>query len=326
MPSIINAEKKIATWLYLCCFMVFAMAVVGAVTRLTESGLSMVEWRPLMGWIPPLAEQEWQRVYGLYRESPEFAHKHSWMEIGDFKKIFFWEWFHRLIGRLIGVVYAVPLLWFWIKGQIPAGYKWKLSGLLLLGGAQGVLGWYMVTSGLIDRPDVSHFRLAAHLALALLIFALMWWVALTLREHKTPLVAVSRFSLLHGLTALGLLSVTIIWGAFTAGLDAGMIYNSFPLMDQSFMPPEPLNILKEQSWVQFTHRWLAVLTGLTILLFAWRTRLWPPAIMVSLQIGLGIATLLGQVPVPLAALHQAGAIVLLALMLQALRKVKNGLS
>lgn len=313
-----TTERKIILWLYACCFMVFAMAVIGAITRLTESGLSMVEWRPLIGWVPPLNEQDWQHVYGLYKQSPEFIHKHHWMALADFKKIFFWEWLHRLWGRLIGLVYALPLLWFWANKQIRPGYSWKFFGLLLLGGAQGILGWWMVKSGLVDRPEVSHFRLAAHLALALLLFSLLWWIALGLKTNKSS----GRLSV-HGLLSLILLSATILWGAFTAGLDAGLIYNSFPLMDNSFTPAGQASLssmVHEQGWVQFTHRWLAVTAGLVIIGFAARMKDFALAGMVIIQIGLGIATLLTQVFIPLAALHQAGALILLALLLRALHK------
>jgi len=333
-----SESKQIIIWLYICCFMIFAIAVIGAVTRLTESGLSMVEWRLLLGTLPPLSEEEWQRVYALYKQSPEFQHKHNWMALSDFKHIFFREWFHRLWGRLTGLVYAVPLLWFWLRGQIPPGYKWKLLGLLLLGGLQGLLGWYMVKSGLVDRPEVSHYRLAAHLTLALLIFSLMWWVILDLKRTRgledsrtgsvrfsnPPVLQSSRPPLLYGWLTFGLLSITIIWGAFTAGLDAGMVYNSFPLMNGSFLPPEniyPLFILEQHGWVQFTHRWLAVTTLLLILGLAFRTKDFALAGMAILQVGLGISALLSQVWIPLAALHQAGAIVLLALLLRAVHRL-----
>ncbi|MCB9990518.1 MAG: COX15/CtaA family protein [Rhodospirillales bacterium] len=328
-------HKNIQIWLYTVCFMIFAMAVIGAVTRLTESGLSIVEWRPVTGFLPPLSEQEWQRVYELYKQSPEFRHKHYWMEIGDFKRIFFWEWLHRLWGRLIGVVFALPLLFFAITKQIPKGYGWKLGGLFLLGGAQGALGWWMVKSGLVDIPSVSHFRLAAHLGLALIVFSLTFSVALSIQS--SPLSASlpsprkrgdkgGRGLLMHAGGMLFLLSLTIIWGAFTAGLDAGLVYNSWPLMNGSFTPPEQFNIssiIENHGWVQFTHRWIAFLTGAGILVLALRTRDRALGIMVVIQIALGIMTLLTQVMIPLAALHQAGAIILLALLLRNLFQITN---
>lgn len=303
--------RPLIIWLYACCFMVFAMAVIGAVTRLTESGLSITEWKPVMGALPPLNEAAWEKEFALYQQSPEFAQKHHWMELADFKKIYFWEWLHRLWGRSIGIVYALPLLWFAVRRQIPAGYGWKLAGLLALGGLQGVVGWWMVKSGLIDRPSVSHFRLATHLGLALLLFGLLYWIALDLKRQYVP-----RRQPLSWL-ALALLAVTIIWGAFVAGLDAGLIYNTWPLMNGSFLPPEALqDFLHQHAWVQFTHRWLAVAAGLMVLHVAAKGRDIALGGMVLVQIGLGIATLLTQVMLPLAALHQAGAIILLALLLR----------
>lgn len=318
----ITPEKKaIVYWLYACCFMVFAMAVIGAVTRLTESGLSITEWKPVSGALPPLTHEAWERQFALYRQSPEFAQKHFWMELGDFQKIFFWEWLHRLWGRTIGLVYALPLLWFWVRKKIPDGYKLKLLGILALGGLQGVIGWWMVASGLIDRPSVSHFRLAAHLLLALVIFSAMWWTALDLNTSPHGGEVRVRGRKMQGWIALFLLLLTITWGAFTAGLDAGMVYNTFPLMDGRFTPPGMPDALHDHGWVQFTHRWLAITTGLSILAFAWREKDGALAAMVFVQITLGITTLLSQVYIPAAAAHQAGAIILLALLL---RRIQDG--
>lgn len=318
-------------WLYLCCFMIFAMAIIGAITRLTESGLSMVEWRPVTGWIPPLSAAEWDRVYGLYRDSPEFLHKHHWMEIDDFKRIFFWEWLHRLWGRLIGLAYALPLLWFAMRRRLPPGYGMKFAGVLALGGLQGAAGWWMVASGLIDRPSVSHFRLATHLGLALILFAAVWWLALDLRRARRNGTAVPASFCLkrHGLIALALVAVTIVWGAFVAGLDAGLIYNSFPLMGGRVLPPETFHggsLLHDHAWVQFAHRWLAVAAGIAVLALALRTKDRALAVMIVAQVGLGIATLLTQVLLPLAALHQAGAIAVLALLLRRLHAMTGASS
>jgi cytochrome c oxidase assembly protein subunit 15 len=309
--------RPLIIWLHICCFMVLSMAVIGAVTRLTESGLSITEWKPVMGALPPLNETAWQDEFTKYQQSPEFQKKHHWMELSDFKKIYFWEWLHRLWGRAIGLVYALPLLWFWARKQIPPGYGWKFTGLLALGGLQGFVGWWMVKSGLIDRPSVSHFRLATHLGIALVLFAGLFWLAL---DIKRKYIAVRQpLSWL----ALALLAVTIIWGAFVAGLDAGMIYNTFPLMNGSFLPPEPLqDFLHQHAYIQFTHRWLATGTGLLILFLAARRRDWPLGLMVCLQIALGITTLLTQVLIPLAAAHQAGAVILLALMLRHIHRAK----
>lgn len=319
-----TASKQIIYWLYACCFMVFAMAVIGAITRLTESGLSIVEWKPVMGALPPLNETEWERVFALYRETSEFKYQHSWMTLDDFKTIYFWEWFHRLWGRLIGLVYALPLTYLWLRGMVPRGYKLRLLGLLALGGLQGVIGYWMVVSGFVDRTDVSHYRLAVHLSLALLIFALLFWTALDLkgteRKHVRP--AIERF----GWVCLALLSVTIIWGAFVAGLNAGQLYNTFPDMDGNLMPQEQFNIssfIEQHGWVQFFHRWIAMLTGLCLIGFAVRVQNYFLGAMVFVQIGLGIATLLSQVMIPLAAAHQAGAVILLALLLREIHKLKG---
>lgn len=321
-PAPTSPDNAVYRWLLLCCFMIFAMAVIGAVTRLTESGLSITEWKPVTGALPPLSETAWHHQFDLYKQSPEYAAKHFWMELSDFKKIFFWEWLHRLWGRLIGLVYALPLCWFLLRKQIPKHDVWKYVGLLALGGAQGFMGWFMVQSGLIDRPSVSHFRLAAHLALALLLFSCMWWLAMSLRDHATP--RASSIVKTYGWFCLLLLSATIIWGAFVAGLDAGMIYNTFPHMGAGLIPPDFGNIHSSPPGVQFTHRLLAITTFCAILLLAWLRRTDRAALFLAatafLQVGLGISTLLTQVDIGLAALHQAGAIILLALLLTVLRR------
>ncbi|HEU4838428.1 MAG TPA: COX15/CtaA family protein [Micavibrio sp.] len=339
-----HPRRAIGNWLFFTAFMVFAMAVIGAVTRLTESGLSMVEWKPLIGAIPPLSMAEWDRVFGLYKQTPEFIHKNSWMELTDFQRIFFWEWLHRLWGRVIGLVFALPLAWFWIKGQIPQGYKGKFLGVLALGGLQGVMGWFMVMSGLVDRPDVSHYRLAAHLLLALVIFCVLLWLAFDIKALSPPgrglgegaaaQQAMTSPSPLpspqgerefcqkrHGWISFALLAVTITWGAFTAGLDGGMLYNTWPVMDSHWAPPEVfrhLGFLNEPGGVQFIHRWLAIAAFVAIMSFGWRFKNFPLILMAFLQVGLGIGTVLSQAAIPIAALHQAGAMVLLGLLVKQL--------
>jgi cytochrome c oxidase assembly protein subunit 15 len=250
----------VAYWLFFTCFMVGAMAVIGAITRLTESGLSIVEWHVFKDMMPPLHQAEWERLFAVYQTTPEYLKINHGMSLEGFKQIYFWEWFHRLWGRLIGVVYALPLVFFWLKNMIPQGYKGKLLFGLLLGGLQGFMGWYMVASGLVDRPDVSHYRLAAHLGLAFVIFGYLYWLALSIRNK--PSSQIYSFCLMrHGIIALVFLTVTIIWGAFTAGLEAGMIYNTWPLMGGQFTPPEALtSITESHAWVQFSHRWLAAIT------------------------------------------------------------------
>jgi cytochrome c oxidase assembly protein subunit 15 len=326
--------KALVLWLSCSAGFVFAMIVVGAITRLTESGLSMVEWRPLMGALPPLNEEEWHRVFTLYKASPEYTAKNFWMSLEDFKRIFFWEWFHRLLGRTIGLVYALPLLYFWVRGMVPQGFKLRLLALLALGGAQGLMGWVMVQSGLVDRPSVSHFKLAAHLSLALLIFSLLVWNALNLRGVKPAPHTALR---LHAKIALGFVICTILWGAFTAGLDAGLVYNeTFPKMGRHWIPPEIfghgpawLALLEKPEGVQFLHRWLAVTTVLVIsslwlhgYLKGYQTLAFHLlAVMVLVQFMLGLWTLLSGVWISAAALHQSGAVLLLTLLIINLKKL-----
>lgn len=322
----IPAQRSVSLWLYGCCALIFLMVIVGAITRLTESGLSMVEWKPLIGAVPPLNEAEWTRVFELYQQSPEFQQKNFWMGLEDFKRIFFWEWFHRLLGRLIGVVYALPLAWFWVRGKLPQGSKLKLLGLFFLGGAQGAMGWFMVKSGLVDNPAVSHYRLAAHLGLAFVLYALILWMALKLdpkvkRKIEVPCAVIKHFWIMTGF-----IIVTILWGAFTAGLDAGLIYNeTFPQMGGQWVPPEVKDahsLIETPAGVQFVHRWLAIVTMLVILNFWHQMRrrkinfaaTEALGAMAIVQAGLGISTLLSGVFIALAVMHQAGALIIITLL------------
>lgn len=227
-------KPAIFWWLIATAAMIFLMAVIGAVTRLTESGLSMVEWRPLIGALPPLNEAEWQRVFSLYQQSPEFQKVNAWMDLAEFKKIFFWEWLHRLWGRAIGLVFAIPLIYFIVRKHLSGDLIWKAIALFILGGSQGVLGWYMVQSGLVDRPSVSHFRLAAHLSLAFVLYGLTVSLAVTVYQRLKNMPAQTLFK--PGLITLALVTITVIWGAFVAGLDGGLIYNEWPQMGGQFMP------------------------------------------------------------------------------------------
>lgn len=330
----------LARWLFACCGLVFLMVMIGAITRLTESGLSITEWRPVTGALPPLSNDEWERIFALYKQSPEFLKKNAWMQLADFKTIFFWEWLHRLLGRLIGLAYALPLLWFWMTNRIPQGYKAKLLGVFILGGLQGALGWYMVQSGLIDQPAVSHYRLAAHLALAFLIFGAMLWLGLSLRNRENNRGHAVLF--VHGLVTLAFLATTIVWGAFTAGLDAGLIYNdSFPKMGGAWLPPDLwhldpawLNFFENHAGVQFTHRWLAMGT-LAMIAGFWshgvmKKNTFPAFHMLmatgALQLSLGIVTLLSHVWLPAAVLHQAGALTTFGLLLACLHRLRPGAS
>jgi cytochrome c oxidase assembly protein subunit 15 len=325
-------NRAIAVWLLACCAMIFLMVVIGGVTRLTESGLSITEWKPVTGVMPPLSEAEWQAEFAKYQQIPEYKQVHFTMTLAEFKGIYFWEYLHRLWGRLIGVVFAVPLIWFGLRRMIPLDLAPKLVGLFALGGLQGFMGWYMVKSGLVDRTDVSQYRLVAHLGLAVVIYAAMLWVALGLLVSEPMAVAFAR--LRHGASALVVLVfLTLLSGGFVAGLDAGLTYNTFPLMDGRYVPAgyaqlEPfwLNWFENVTAVQFDHRVLAETTfcaAVALWIFGRRSLVPGPArtalhcvlAAACLQVTLGISTLLLVVPIPLAAAHQAGAILLLTTVL-----------
>ncbi|MFV3130775.1 COX15/CtaA family protein [Niveispirillum sp. KHB5.9] len=338
-----SGHRAVANWLLLCAGMVFVMAIIGAITRLTESGLSITEWKPITGALPPLNEAQWLAEFEKYKQIPEYQILNRGMGLEDFKQIFFWEWFHRLWGRLIGVVFALPLAWFAVKGQVTRAMLPKLVGLFLLGGLQGFIGWFMVQSGLSVRTDVSHYRLAMHLAMALILYALLIQAGLGMR-HPGAIHRPERDDLRrHGWAAMALVSVTVVWGAFVAGLDAGFAYNTWPLMNGDFAPPEMwtlspgwLNLLENTAAVQFTHRWLAIVTALAILSYAWRVgqradlpdvaksaALWL-ALGIGGQVVLGITTLLHMVPVPLGAAHQGGALVVIALLIRSIHTLRRG--
>lgn len=334
--------RAVSVWLFICAGMVFAMAIIGAITRLTESGLSMTEWRPLIGALPPTSEAEWNRVFDLYRETPEYRFVNAGMTLEEFKTIFFWEWLHRLWGRLIGLVFAVPFIVLWVSGTIRRAGRgrqltWTLFGLLVLGGLQGLMGWVMVQSGLVDRPSVSHYRLAAHLGLAFLIFGLLIWVALSVRDGDRVQNAPESIRR-HGWIALALTAATVLWGAMVAGLNAGLAYNSFPLMNGSVLPSEALaltpawlNAFDNTAMVQFIHRWLAVVTAIVVLGLAFRAGQLPSCrslasllgIAVIVQVGLGITTLLLEVPITVATFHQAGALVVTGVLVALLHRFRS---
>lgn len=325
------AERAIALWLLACCAMILLMVVIGGVTRLTESGLSITEWRPVAGVVPPLGEAQWAAEFARYKEIPQYRAIHPDMTLAEFKSIFFWEYLHRLWGRLIGVVFAVPFLWLLLRGRVPRRLAPRLAGLFVLGGLQGLLGWYMVKSGLSGRIEVSQYRLAAHLAAAAIIYGAMLWVALDLLwPSPAPARDPRQGALRHGVSAvLCLVFLTLVAGAFVAGLRAGYVYNSFPLMDGRWAPAEYWQLAPwYRNWfenlaaVQFDHRVLAETTW-TVIAGLWlqarrldlprgvRMALHMLLLMASIQAGLGIATLLLVVPLPLAVLHQGGAILLL---------------
>ncbi|MBM3531952.1 MAG: heme A synthase [Alphaproteobacteria bacterium] len=324
-----GASRPVVVWLVLAAAMVFIMAVIGAITRLTESGLSMVEWRPLIGALPPLSEADWQRLFAEYRATPEFRKLNAWMQLDDFKTIFWWEYIHRLWGRLIGLVFALPLAWFWWRDRLPSWLKPWLLLALALGGLQGIVGWWMVASGLVDAPHVSHYRLAAHLGLAVLVYGLL--LALAERLVPAPLLPASRGLRRMSASLIAFAFVVILSGALVAGLDAGLVYDTFPLMGGQWIPDEVRladdvgTFLSTPAAVQFLHRWLAKLLALGIFVFwgmARRESLAPAqripldvlAAMAAVQVGLGILTLLFHVPVSLATAHQAGALILFGLL------------
>ncbi|TDJ34760.1 MAG: heme A synthase [Gammaproteobacteria bacterium] len=314
-------NRKVATWLLVCCALVFIMVVLGGVTRLTGSGLSMVDWRPVLGALPPMSDQAWQKTFEMYQQTPEFAKVNSHMEVDDFKGIFWLEYLHRLLGRTIGIVFLVPFLVFAWRGYIRKQEWPKYSLMFVLGGMQGVLGWYMVKSGLVDNPHVSQYRLVAHLVAAFLIYGYMFWIALNLifpSASQTPHPWYRKT-----LALATLIMVTVISGGFVAGLKAGKIYNTFPMMGEYWAPPgmfaiEPWwrNFFDNMATVQFDHRILAIATFVLIIVYRVHIRKTDlPSRLAKgvnallhtavLQVALGIATLLLVVPVSLAAIHQA---------------------
>ena len=324
--------RAVATWLLICCGLVFAMVVLGGFTRLTGSGLSMVDWRPLMGILPPMSDAEWQRVFELYQQSPEFQKVNSAFGVADFKDIFWLEYLHRLLGRTIGIVFLVPFLFFYARGYIQR-HEWpKYLLMFVLGGMQGLLGWYMVKSGLVDIPRVSQYRLTAHLLAAFIIYAYMFWVAMSLL-FPSPTDARKHPWYGKTLALFILVSVTVISGGFVAGLKAGKIYNTFPLMGEHWIPPglmgiEPFwrNFFDNMITAQFDHRVLAI-TTLLVVVFYWfkaRSADMPararPAVnallhTAILQVALGITTLLLAVPVMLGVAHQGVAMLLFTIAL-----------
>ena len=328
------STRPVAIWLLVCCAMIFAMVVIGGITRLTWSGLSITEWQPVTGIVPPLSAADWQAEFAKYQQTSQYKLLNTGMSLGDFQTIFLWEYVHRLWGRLIGFVYLLPFLYFLVRRQIPRRLAWPLAGIFALGFAQGALGWWMVKSGLADRIEVSQYRLTAHLALALVIYAATLWTSLGLLDRRLPSLPAPRAG--EGIwlrrsaeLVLGLVSVTIVAGGFVAGLNAGLTYNTFPLMDGRFIPAgyaqlEPFvrNWFENVPAVQFDHRLLAMTTVSVVVvlwLAGWRVALPRPArlalhtllAMAVLQVSLGISTLLLVVPIPLAAAHQAGAVLLL---------------
>ena len=321
-------DRTLVWWLFSMVGLVAIMVVIGGVTRLTGSGLSMVEWRPIIGILPPLTEVEWMRVFKLYQASPEFQQVNIDMNLAEFKVIFFWEYVHRVWGRLLGLAFGLPLLFFWLAGRIPQGYGLPLLGLLALGSIQGIIGWWMVTSGLVDNPAVSQYRLAIHLSMALLILLLLLWTALNLRFGR------SKRPSGRAAATLLLVALTIVAGAFVAGMDAGLLYNEYPLMGDGLVPVEYgenglFDPFDNPATAQFHHRWIAVLAVLAVadlwvsgLRKGLRGLVHIMAMSVIIQFLLGLTTLLLGVPVWAGALHQAGAVLLLSVVLSVTHRLQ----
>jgi cytochrome c oxidase assembly protein subunit 15 len=335
MQEVSQNDRAVTRWLLVCLGLIFTMIILGGVTRLTGSGLSMVTWHPT-GMLPPLSTEQWLAEFKLYQQYPEYQIVNRDMTLQGFKSIYWFEYAHRMLGRLIGLVFLLPFAYFWLRQMIRPGLTPRLIIMFVLGGLQGLLGWYMVQSGLVSNPNVSQYRLTAHLLSAILIFGFILWTIFDLvseREYRriaeSSVASWRKLSL--GLAILVL--VTIVSGGFVAGLDAGLIFNTFPLMGGSLIPdgigalsPWYLNPLENLVTVQFNHRWLAIGTG--VLLIAWYIRgrrhfqqtglqrsFKLVGMMVILQLILGVGTLLMQVPVLMGALHQAGALLLFSALL-----------
>jgi cytochrome c oxidase assembly protein subunit 15 len=326
------ARRAVSLWLWFVAALIVAMVIVGGATRLTESGLSITEWQPLLGAIPPLNHAEWLSAFEKYKQIPQYTIMNDGMTLSAFKSIYWWEWSHRFLGRFIGVAFALPLLYFWLTGKLRSGWGLKFLGILALGGLQGFIGWYMVKSGLSHRVDVSQYRLALHLTTALTILALVIWLALdewpTARRvtggRVTP--AIRRMAVV----VVAFVALQIVLGAFVAGLKAGLIYNTWPTMDGQWVPsdywitPAYLSFFESHAAAQFNHRIVAYLVALAVFAELWfvlrgsreswvRTSAILLGCAVLVQISLGIATLLAHDPLELALLHQGGGTLVLIL-------------
>jgi cytochrome c oxidase assembly protein subunit 15 len=324
-------DRAVAIWLLVCAAMIFVMVLLGGITRLSGSGLSIMEWKPLMGALPPTSTAEWERVFALYREISQYKNVNHGMSLAEFQGIFWWEWSHRLWGRLIGLVFFLPFLWFLVKGYLRKAWAPKLGAIFVLGGLQGAIGWYMVASGFEDRDSVSQYRLVLHLGLALVIYALLLWCAFDLLRPR-PLAgnaSIARALRRHAIVMLVLIAIELALGGLVAGLHGGLIYNDFPFMNGDWIAPDVFSL--SPWWVnptenpvtaQFLHRIGAGLVTVALLWLVarvWRSDL-PRTVKARsgillaalvLQVALGISTLMLVVPLPLAVAHQGGAVILL---------------
>jgi cytochrome c oxidase assembly protein subunit 15 len=334
-------DRAVGVWLLVCCAMVFGMVLLGGITRLTGSGLSIMEWKPIMGAIPPLTTSEWNRVFALYQQIAEYKHVNAGMTLEEFQGIFWWEYLHRLWGRTIGVAFLLPFVWFLAKGYLRRPFVPRLAAMFALGALQGFVGWFMVASGFEDRVDVSQYRLVLHLALALFIYAFMFWSALDLLQPARLAGSGAKEMSRHCILMLGLIALEICLGGLVAGLHGGLIDNNFPMMGDHFIATgmfarEPWwsNFTENPETAQFLHRLCAgvVAVALISLVVRARNRALPRDVKFRVyalpfalagQAVLGIATLMLMVPVPLAVAHQAGAIVLLSFSLFALHGLKR---
>lgn len=315
--------RSLIRWLYAVASLIVVMVIVGGITRLTESGLSITEWKPVSGALPPMTAADWEHEFALYRETTQYKQLNVGMSMADFQFIFFWEWVHRLLGRIIGIAFAVPLIWFAVRRMIPSGFGWRLVILLVLGGMQGAVGWWMVVSGLSGRTEVSHYRLAVHLCLALFILGAIIWTARDLaalsRHGNTRPARLSRPVAL----VLGLLAIQLFWGAFTAGLRAGYAFPTWPLMGDEFFPaatpmtqPWLVNLVDNPIVVQFIHRWWAFVAAAGLIWLGVKAMRGGSRaggvlhLLVVVQILLGIATLYSGVELWIAVAHQGVAALL----------------
>ena len=312
-----NINLKLSIWLFALCLMIVAMIFIGGVTRLTGSGLSMVEWRPFLGFLPPLTETEWTRVFELYKLSPEFKQINSWMEISDFKFIFFWEYFHRVWGRLIGLFILIPFLYFIFTKKLKNKILFRSSIILFLVCVQGLIGWWMVKSGLNEIATVSQYRLSVHLSMAFIILGISFWTALDLFEGAPKNLKS------YDIIPLLFISLTIIAGTFVSGMDAGLVYNTFPYMGESIIPIEYGNLgfidpFENPVTAQFHHRLLASITLIIIIIYSIHYIISNPKNLrillllfaIICQFIIGIFTLLYSVPITLGAMHQFGGVLL----------------
>ncbi len=335
-----KSDRVVVIWLLIGAFLVATMVILGGITRLTQSGLSMVEWKLIMGSVPPMNHAEWQTTFEKYQEFPEYKKLNLHYTLADFKSIFWWEYSHRLLGRVIGIVFLIPFIFFLIKKKLDKSLTRKLVFILLMGAFQGFLGWFMVKSGLVNNPHVSHYRLAAHLGTAFFLFGYIFHLALSIGWPTNTKIKIPHYRQLLRLLLAGII-VQIVFGAFVAGLKAGLFYTTFPTMNGAWMPAIIEEMFAKDGWsslvntvasVQFVHRWLGVGLWISIILtgvvyepsMAGKIRTSYALLLgaVSLQAILGILTLLLSVPILIGVLHQFGALVTIMAWVYAMHTTK----